>query len=288
MHVRPRHLIPAALAALCAVAPAASEAARTQESLVEDEYQMLQAGPAARERALDDAAVLGADGVRALVLWADIAPAPREGSRPAGFDPHRSRRVRRGALGCARRPGPRDRGARALAPALPLDPGPRLGIALRGLGRKAPRSAGPAAPSTGRSCARSGAAIRAATPTRTRAAACCRRCGAGRSRTSPTSRAGSVRSSRAAAGSRIRRPPSPTARWCAAASRACARAVTARDQMLLGETSPIGRDDRAARDTPGAAGRVHPHAAVHGCGRGQAAGARRPRCAAARRRGRCA
>ncbi len=87
MHVRARHLILATLAALCTVAPAASQAAHTQESLVEDEYRMLQAGPAARVRALDDAVVLGADGARALVLWVDIAPAPREARRPAGFDP---------------------------------------------------------------------------------------------------------------------------------------------------------------------------------------------------------
>ena len=85
MHAR--RLIPAALAALClAGAPAAAEASTTQESLVEDEFQMLQAGPAARERALDDVAALGADGVRALVAWADIAPLPRADARPGGFD----------------------------------------------------------------------------------------------------------------------------------------------------------------------------------------------------------
>ena len=88
MDVQPRRLIPLALAALCcAAAPAVSGASPTQESLVEDEYQMLQAGPAARDRALDDVAALGADGVRALVLWADIAPSPRATARPRGFDP---------------------------------------------------------------------------------------------------------------------------------------------------------------------------------------------------------
>ena len=44
---------------------------------------MLRAGAAARERALDDAVALGADGVRALVAWDEIAPA----QPPAGFDP---------------------------------------------------------------------------------------------------------------------------------------------------------------------------------------------------------
>ena len=48
---------------------------------------MLQAGPAARERALADVAALGADGVRALVLWADVAPVPHGARPPAGFDP---------------------------------------------------------------------------------------------------------------------------------------------------------------------------------------------------------
>jgi hypothetical protein len=86
--VRRARLIPLALlvAALCC-GPAAARAATTQESIVEDEYQMLQAGAAARERALDDVVTLGADGVRALVLWADIAPAARSKQRPAGFDP---------------------------------------------------------------------------------------------------------------------------------------------------------------------------------------------------------
>jgi hypothetical protein len=88
MHVHATRLIPAALAALCcALAPAVSHASTTQESLVEDEYQLLQAGPAARERALDDMVALGADGVRALVIWAEFAPSPRDTARPRGFDP---------------------------------------------------------------------------------------------------------------------------------------------------------------------------------------------------------
>jgi hypothetical protein len=82
---RRRRLIAAAL--FCALAPATAQGAATQESLVEDELQMLQAGPAARERALDDVVALGADGVRALVAWDEIAPSPRSSRRPAGFDP---------------------------------------------------------------------------------------------------------------------------------------------------------------------------------------------------------
>jgi hypothetical protein len=77
---RRRRLI--AALAFCALAPATAQGAATQESLVEDEQQMLRSGAAARERALDDVVALGADGVRAVVPWAEIAPV----SRPAGFD----------------------------------------------------------------------------------------------------------------------------------------------------------------------------------------------------------
>jgi hypothetical protein len=73
-----------ALVALCwFAAHGDARASSTQESIVEDERAMLQGGPAARERALDDAVALGADGVRAVVRWRDIAPAPR----PDGFRP---------------------------------------------------------------------------------------------------------------------------------------------------------------------------------------------------------
>jgi hypothetical protein len=77
--------------ALTACAPALARASTTQESLLEDEVQYLQRGAAARERALDDAVALGADGLRSLVLWRDVAPAPRSVRRPRGFratDPH--------------------------------------------------------------------------------------------------------------------------------------------------------------------------------------------------------
>jgi hypothetical protein len=70
--------------ALTACAPPLARASTTQESLLEDEVQTLQRGPAARERALDDAVALGADGLRSLVIWRDIAPARRPRSfRPA-------------------------------------------------------------------------------------------------------------------------------------------------------------------------------------------------------------
>jgi len=72
--------------ALCCLPAPAARASAAQESLVEDEREMLQAGPLAQARALDDAVALGADGVRAVVRWRDIAPAPNATRPPAGFD----------------------------------------------------------------------------------------------------------------------------------------------------------------------------------------------------------
>ena len=66
---------------LCLAAPAA--ASRTQESIFEDEHQLLELGPGVANRSLDDIQTLGADSVRSLVLWSRLAP--RGGKRPAGF-----------------------------------------------------------------------------------------------------------------------------------------------------------------------------------------------------------
>jgi hypothetical protein len=73
--------------ALCCLSAPAARASSTQESILEDERAMLQSGAAARAQALDDAVTLGADGVRAVVRWRDIAPAPRAIERPRGFRP---------------------------------------------------------------------------------------------------------------------------------------------------------------------------------------------------------
>jgi hypothetical protein len=66
---------------LAAAAPAA--ASRTQESIFEDEHQLLELGPATQAGALDDIKSLGADSVRSLVLWSRLAPAGKR--RPRGF-----------------------------------------------------------------------------------------------------------------------------------------------------------------------------------------------------------
>jgi hypothetical protein len=82
-----RSLLAALLAATALAVPAAPAlASSTQESIIEDEHQMLGLGPAERERALDDAQALGADGIRVVVLWRSIAPSPDAAKRPKGFD----------------------------------------------------------------------------------------------------------------------------------------------------------------------------------------------------------
>ncbi|MET0686531.1 MAG: hypothetical protein ABW060_14535 [Solirubrobacteraceae bacterium] len=62
--------------------PAGAAAGTRQVSLIQDDLQLLQSGDAVRERGLDDVQRLGADGVRAVVLWRDVAPR----KRPRGFD----------------------------------------------------------------------------------------------------------------------------------------------------------------------------------------------------------
>ena len=66
--------------------PAAAHASKTQESIIEDETQMLESGPEAQARALDDAKALGAETIRANVLWRRYAPAPDDLQPPVGFD----------------------------------------------------------------------------------------------------------------------------------------------------------------------------------------------------------
>ncbi|HYH89289.1 MAG TPA: hypothetical protein VEX67_08645 [Solirubrobacteraceae bacterium] len=69
--------------ALCLAAAAPAAASRDQESIFEDEHQLLERGPAAASAGLDDVARLGADSVRSLVLWSRLAPGGA--GRPRGF-----------------------------------------------------------------------------------------------------------------------------------------------------------------------------------------------------------
>lgn len=87
MH-RPAALLALLLAALAAL-PAPAGASRSQISVFQDDRLLTLSGPAVRERALDDLALLGADTVHAIVAWSRIAPAPQARRRPTfdGADP---------------------------------------------------------------------------------------------------------------------------------------------------------------------------------------------------------
>jgi hypothetical protein len=69
--------------ALCLLLAAPASASRNQESIFEDEHQLLELGPANATSALNDMTALGADSVRSLVLWSRLAP--RGAHRPKGF-----------------------------------------------------------------------------------------------------------------------------------------------------------------------------------------------------------
>jgi len=76
-----------AAAALCAALPTAPAlAAPEQLSLIEDETLMLESGPAVQAQALDEAKSLGADVIRANVIWARFAPSPNSKRRPRKFN----------------------------------------------------------------------------------------------------------------------------------------------------------------------------------------------------------
>jgi hypothetical protein len=79
-----------ALLAICAVLGAAlacaatASASRTQESMIQDDTLLLQAGPEVRSQTLDEIKALGVDIVKARVSWRDLAPDMPV--KPAGFD----------------------------------------------------------------------------------------------------------------------------------------------------------------------------------------------------------
>jgi hypothetical protein len=76
-----------ALAALLVAAlPAAAPASRVQRSIFEDDQTLVLSSPTIRERTLDDLATLGVDTVHSVVFWNKVAPAPLSTHRPAGFN----------------------------------------------------------------------------------------------------------------------------------------------------------------------------------------------------------
>jgi hypothetical protein len=76
----------AAAACAAALPTAPALAAPDQLSLIEDEKMMLESGPATQAQALDEAKALGADVIRANVIWARYAPSPTSRRKPRGFD----------------------------------------------------------------------------------------------------------------------------------------------------------------------------------------------------------
>ena len=75
-----------AVAAACAALPTTPAlAAPDQLSLIEDEKLMLESGPAVQAQALDEAKALGADVIRANVIWSKFAPSPTSKRKPKGF-----------------------------------------------------------------------------------------------------------------------------------------------------------------------------------------------------------
>ena len=80
-----RRLLPTVLAALLAVllAPAAAPASMSQESIFEDEGLIIGQG---NLDAVNEMAALGADTIRTVVFWRDVAPSATAKKVPAGFD----------------------------------------------------------------------------------------------------------------------------------------------------------------------------------------------------------
>jgi hypothetical protein len=84
MHVR--SLLPLALLALCLAPASPAGASTTQESVFEDDFELLLNGAEARNRALNDIDTLGADVIRSLVLWNGVAPSYKRKKRPKNFN----------------------------------------------------------------------------------------------------------------------------------------------------------------------------------------------------------
>jgi hypothetical protein len=78
-------LIPAFLA-LVVLAPAAAQASSTQEAILQDDGLLLFSGAGQRDSTLDEMRALGADSVRVFVYWSSVAPESSSTQRPPGFD----------------------------------------------------------------------------------------------------------------------------------------------------------------------------------------------------------
>lgn len=73
------------VALLLVVAAVPASAAAAPRSIFQDDELLLRSGDAARAAALDELAALGVDTIRVLVVWRDFAPAARSTRRPPGL-----------------------------------------------------------------------------------------------------------------------------------------------------------------------------------------------------------
>src|SRR4051794_25371321 len=83
---RARRFLVAAVACAAVAPTTPALAAPDQQSLIEDETLMLDSGPVAPAQALAEAKALGADVIRANVIWSRLAPAAGSKKKPKGFD----------------------------------------------------------------------------------------------------------------------------------------------------------------------------------------------------------
>src|SRR3954449_8532268 len=83
---RARRLLAVAAACAAALPTAPALAAPDQQSLIEDEKLMLESGPDVQAQALDEAKALGADVIRANIVWARYAPNSNSTKKPKGFN----------------------------------------------------------------------------------------------------------------------------------------------------------------------------------------------------------
>ena len=80
-----RRLLPLIVLAAALLVPVTAQAAKTQESIFQDDASLIFSGPEKRERTLDELARLGVDTIRLNVRWNRYAPEPTRKSKPA-FD----------------------------------------------------------------------------------------------------------------------------------------------------------------------------------------------------------
>ena len=134
---RARRLFAVAALACAALPTAPALAAPDQQSLIEDEKLMLESGPAVQASSLDEAKALGADVIRANVIWSRYAPSPTSTKKPKGFDGKNPAAYAPGVFGMLDSfvAGAQARGMSVLLTADRADS--RVGFGLQGLGQDA-------------------------------------------------------------------------------------------------------------------------------------------------------